>query len=177
MKEYKSDNSEIPKFFFHCPGYGFQDFDLIVEKGCLFAVYVKKEIYSKNQCDAKKPNCYGLAKTHDGYNWSDIGTVLIPGPIGSWDESLWAGSVSKQDGRYVLYYSAVKILERQQSCKFGKAYSDDLVNWKKDPENPILSVDRVFAVRMRSAIFNISAGFYLLGDDIRQSSALSMVSR
>jgi hypothetical protein len=37
--------------------------------------------------------------------------------------------------------------------------------------------NRVFAVRMRSAIIFISAGFYWLGDDVRRSSAFSMVSR
>jgi predicted GH43/DUF377 family glycosyl hydrolase len=126
--------------FYQHKNFNFNDFDLIVKDGVLYAIYVKKIPYPKNNKDSKKPNRYGLAKTRDGFNWEEVGDILLPNPDG-WDQSLWAGSISKQSGKYVIYYTAVLKDKREISCKIGKAYSDDLINWKKDSSNPVLEFE------------------------------------
>ena len=127
--------------YYSTPGYNLNDFDLLAEGDTLYAMYVQKVPFPKGENDSKPPNKYGLIKTIDGVTWEDMGDILLPGTEGSWDESLWAGSISKQDGKYVIYYTGVKRVERQSSCKFGKAYSIDLLNWQKDPNNPVLTFD------------------------------------
>lgn len=125
---------------YHPPGFSFQDFDLLVDGDVLYASFIKKVPYLASDNDSKKPNRYSLAKTTDGFNWQEIGDVISPVPK-SWEESIWAGSFRKQDGKYVLYYTGVEVAQRNDSCKIGKAYSDDLIIWKKDPQNPVLVFD------------------------------------
>ena len=103
--------------FYSAPGYNFNDFDLLVEGGVLYVSYVKKIPYLKDQEDTQKPNRYGLAQTTDGVHWKEAGDIIMPGPTGSWEESLWAGGISKQNDTYVIYYTAVKMSEREASCK------------------------------------------------------------
>lgn len=126
--------------FYQCSGFNFNDFDLLVENEYIYAAYVKKIPFPKELKDAKQPNRFGIAKSNDGINWEEVGDIILPEP-GGWDESLWAGCISKQGNDYVIYYCGVKVKERQSSCKIGKAYSTDLVNWKKDPANPVLIFD------------------------------------
>jgi beta-fructofuranosidase len=127
--------------FYNCSGFNFNDFDLLVEGDTLYAMYVKKIPFPKEEHDSKPPNRYGLAKTNDGVTWEEVGDIIMPGQEGSWDESLWAGGISEQEDRYVIYYTAVKRLERQPSCKIGKAYSEDLIHWEKDTSNPVFTFD------------------------------------
>jgi beta-fructofuranosidase len=125
--------------YYNSPGFNFNDFDFLVEDDILYASYVKKIPYPKENEDARKPNRYGLAKTTDGVKWEEVGDTIMPGQAGSWEESLWAGGISKQNGEYVIYYTAVKMAERTNSCKIGKAYSKDLIHWQKDPTNPVFT--------------------------------------
>lgn len=124
--------------FYQSPGFNFNDFDLLVENDTIYAAYVKKIPFPPSDKDAKQPNRFGMAKSTDGINWEEVGDILLP-KANSWEESLWAGCISKQDGKYVIYYTGVKILERQPSCKIGKAYSTDLIHWEKDQSNPIFT--------------------------------------
>jgi beta-fructofuranosidase len=127
--------------FYQSPGFNFNDFDLLVEKDTIYATYVKKIPFPLEDKDAKQPNRFGMAKSIDGINWEEVGDIILPIPH-TWEESLWAGCFTKQDGKYVIYYTGVKILERQPSCKIGKAYSTDLIHWEKDLNNPIFTFDQ-----------------------------------
>ena len=49
--------------FYQYKNFNFNDFDLLVEKDILYAMYVKKIPYPKDDNDSKKPNRYGLAKS------------------------------------------------------------------------------------------------------------------
>ncbi len=126
--------------FYNCKGFNFNDFDLIVKNNILYATYVKKIPHKKGDIDSKKPNRYGLAKSKDGIHWEEVGDIIMQDK-NSWDQSLWAGSVSKQNKKYVIYYTGVLEKEREPSCNIGKAYSKDLINWKKDSKNPVLIFD------------------------------------
>src|ERR1700741_145211 len=126
--------------FFRPEGYNFNDFDLLVDRGVLYAIYVKKVPHLESDLDSRQPNRYGLARTSDGTTWEEVGDILSP-VSSTWEESLWAGSISKQDKGFVIYYTAVTIAGRHNSCKIGKAYSSDLIHWEKDPANPVLIFD------------------------------------
>lgn len=126
--------------FYQAEGFNFNDYDLIVKDDELYAMYVKKVPYDAKDVDSKKPNRYGMVKSKDGVHWKEMGDIILPDPNG-WDQSLWAGSISKQEEGYVIYYTAVLQKERQPSCKIGKAYSKDLLHWEKDPKNPALVFD------------------------------------
>ncbi|MFA6474544.1 MAG: family 43 glycosylhydrolase [Patescibacteria group bacterium] len=127
--------------FFNPTGYNFQDFDLLVDGDTLYAVHMKKAPYPTAGGGEKPVNTYGLAKTTDGLHWEAVGDILLPGAAGSWEESLWAGGITKRDNQFIIYYSAIKKQERQASCQFGKAYSANLMHWEKDPANPRLGFD------------------------------------
>jgi beta-fructofuranosidase len=126
--------------FYNSPGFNFNDFDLLVKDDVIYAAYVKKIPFPLADKDAKQPNRFGMAKSVDGINWQEVDDILLPVP-NTWEESLWAGCFTKQDGKYVIYYTGVKILERQPSCKIGKAYSTDLIHFEKDKNNPLLTFD------------------------------------
>lgn len=117
----------------------FNDFDLIVSDEELFALFVRKTPYPKDDRDAKMPNRLGLARSEDGKTWEDLGTILHPSPD-EWDQSLWAGSVVQQNGQYTLYYTGVTE-KREASSQIGRAFSDDLRSWQKDSVNPILTLN------------------------------------
>lgn len=123
--------------FYTASGFSFQDFDLMVEDNILYASYVKKVPYPASDSDARQPNRYALAKSHDGISWQEVADIIMPVP-NSWEESIWAGSISKQNNKYIIYYTGVKADIRNDSCKIGKAYSTDLINWEKDQDNPVL---------------------------------------
>lgn len=113
---------------------------MIVEGDNLYASYIKKIPYPTTDSDAKQPNGYGLAKSQDGISWQEMSDIIMP-VAESWEESIWAGSISKQNNKYVVYYTGVKAKIRNDSCKIGRAYSTDLVRWEKDPDNPVLVFD------------------------------------
>ena len=127
--------------FYHAPGFSFQDFDLIVDGDILYASYIKKVPYPVADRDAKQPNRYGLAKSQDGISWQEMSDIIMP-VAGSWEESIWAGSISKQNNKYVVYYTGVKAKIRNDSCKIGKVYSTDLIHWEKDSNNPVFVFDK-----------------------------------
>lgn len=127
--------------FYQYKNFNFNDFDLIVDKDILYAMYVKKIPHPRGEIDSKKANRYGLAKSKDGIHWREVGDIIIPNK-NSWDQSLWAGGISKQGNKYVIYYTGVLKNTRQDSCKIGKAYSKNLINWKKDSNNPVLTLGK-----------------------------------
>lgn len=123
---------------FQPEGENINDFDLIVHDEMLYAVFVRKTPYPKENIDAKKPNRFGLARSPDGKAWEDLGTVLEP-IAETWEQSLWAGGVAHRDGQFVLYYTGVTET-REASSQIGRAFSRDLRLWSKDDANPILTL-------------------------------------
>ena len=85
----------------------------------------------------------GHAGSADLTNWARVGTALEPGPPGSWDETaLWTGSIIRHDdGRWLMAYTGIRRDGRTATERIGLAWSDDLVRWVKDPDNPVLVSD------------------------------------
>lgn len=122
---------------FYPDGFSFQDFDLLIDGDIIYASFIKKVPYFIYDLDSKKPNRYSLAKSIDGVHWEEVGDMIMPVP-NTWEESIWAGSIRRQENKYVIYYTGVRIALRNSSCKIGKAYSLDLIHWTKDLDNPVL---------------------------------------
>jgi len=76
-------------------------------------------------------------------HWTELPTALEPGRKGEWDDfSLWTGSVIKKGGRYYMFFTGRNHQRGQMWVqKIGLAVSDNLVNWKKHPGNPILTAN------------------------------------
>jgi len=128
----------MPKLF-ELRGENFNDFDLTVHNDALYALFIRKTPHSQNDKDAKTPNRFGLAKSEDGIQWEDLGTILSPS-LKSWEQSLWAGGITRREGQFTLYYTGVT-REREASSHIGRAFSSNLRTWKKDSANPILTLN------------------------------------
>ena len=69
-----------------------------------------------------------------------------------WEQGgLYKPCIVENDGRYYIFYNAKQELEWPWVEQIGVAWSDDLVNWTRCPENPIVpaggpgSLDELFA--------------------------------
>lgn len=85
----------------------------------------------------------GHAVSNDLISWKELSTALKPDAGNTWDNlALWTGSVIEKDGKYYMFYTGrnknpdIKLIQ-----KIGLAISDDLINWKKFKNNPILEAD------------------------------------
>jgi beta-fructofuranosidase len=82
----------------------------------------------------------GHATSHDLIDWEDQGVALRPVPGPAWDDkAIWTGSIIRHDGRWHWYYTALTHADRQQ--RIGLATSDDLIHWRRHPDNPVLTAD------------------------------------
>src|SRR3989338_5770607 len=126
--------------FYQHKNYSFQDFDLLVDDGVIYACYIKKAPRLIGEHDSRQPNIYAMAKSKDSVNWEEVGDIILPVP-NSWEESIWACGISKQNDKYVIYYTGTTMKGRNDFCKIGKAYSEDLAHWEKDLENPVFIFD------------------------------------
>jgi len=89
----------------------------------------------------------GHAVSGDLVNWRRLPPALQTGPSGSWDDlRICTGSVIERGGRYWMAYSATSLTDssledmwaQHRVQRVGMAVSDDLVTWRKLPENPTL---------------------------------------
>ena len=106
--------------YFKPQNFNFQDFSLIIKGKFLYAIYIKKVPYQEGLEDSKKPNVFALARTRDGFDWGDMGDILLPNKD-SWDQSMWAGTVYKEGKEFVLYYTSVIFKEREPTQKNWKS--------------------------------------------------------
>ncbi len=64
--------------------------------------------------------------------------VLPVGPPGSWDEKYIGNlSIVRKMGTYYLFYEG---MNAEDVAQIGLATSTDLINWTKEPTNPVLTV-------------------------------------
>jgi len=63
--------------------------------------------------------------------------VLVPGPVGNWDDSsVIIVSILKLEDAYVAFYEGQ---DRHNQYAVGLAFSSDGIRWKKYERNPILT--------------------------------------
>jgi len=76
--------------------------------------------------------------------WRDEGLVLTVGEPGRWDDGkIYTGNICKHKGRFYLFYTGIREHPKPDEpvSLIGVAVSDDLVNWTKHPDNPVLVPD------------------------------------
>jgi hypothetical protein len=86
----------------------------------------------------------GHATSLDGVNWSkEEGCQIIDDKLGE-DESQALPSVIEIAGKYHMFFCYRESFDfrkaRGRGYRIGHAYSDDLVDWTRDDENPLLDV-------------------------------------
>lgn len=88
----------------------------------------------------------GHATSTDLINWETQPIALQPGTTGEWDDlALWTGSVLKNDDTYYQFYTGRN--ERNYwGQTIGLATSQDLITWKKHPQNPIIKADAAYCL-------------------------------
>ncbi|MBD3388745.1 MAG: hypothetical protein GF416_06720 [Candidatus Altiarchaeales archaeon] len=82
----------------------------------------------------------GHAVSADLRKWAYDSGGVKPGAPGQWDDaSIWDGNVISDDGVFHMLYTGVRSHDLSQ--RIGHATSKDLIHWRKDPENPVLTPD------------------------------------
>lgn len=86
----------------------------------------------------------GHAVSDDGINWiKEEARQIIADRLGT-DESQALPTVIEIDGRYHMFFCFRQSVDfrknRDRGYRIGHAYSDDLTNWTRDDENPLLDV-------------------------------------
>lgn len=84
----------------------------------------------------------GHATSKDGFNWvKEEGRRVIPDRLGS-DESQALPTVILIDGRYHMFFCYRESFDfrnnKGRGYRIGHAWSDDLVDWVRDDEHPLL---------------------------------------
>lgn len=93
----------------------------------------------------------GHAVSTDLRDWTVLDDAVHPGSPGSWDDAaIWTGSVIENDGRWYLLYTSASRAEKGRVQRIGLAVSDDLVSWRKHPNNPVMEADERWYERLVS---------------------------
>ncbi|HEX5589811.1 MAG TPA: glycoside hydrolase family 32 protein [Candidatus Limnocylindrales bacterium] len=84
---------------------------------------------------------WGHAVSDDLVTWRHLPLALSPGEAGAPDAfGCWSGSIVKDGPTAALFYTGVRLdgdLRRQSVCR-AISTDDDLVEWSKDPGNPLI---------------------------------------
>lgn len=102
--------------------------------------------WKRSSPDASPDRTYkiGHAVSNDGINWvKEEARRIIADRLGT-DESQALPTVIKIDGRYHMFFCFRQSFDfrknKNRGYRIGHAYSDDLANWTRDDENPLLDV-------------------------------------
>jgi len=106
----------------------------------VFYLQHKEIVASENRHDNVS---IGHAISKNLLKWKELPTALNPGKKGEWDNlALWTGSVIKKNNQYYLFYTGRNSKKGQKwTQKIGLAISNNLINWTKYKNNPILETD------------------------------------
>ncbi len=87
-------------------------------------------------------NTIGHAVSRDLYHWTEQPVALRKNEAGAWDGGGYGHfNVFEWSGRYYMYYTAKSGRPGDVWDKIGLAESDDLYEWRRYQENPILVPD------------------------------------
>ncbi|MEJ2291066.1 MAG: GH32 C-terminal domain-containing protein [Deinococcales bacterium] len=82
--------------------------------------------------------------SRDLLHWERLPDALVPEPGGPDAFGCWTGSVIRVGDGFQIFYTGVgEAGGRQQSV--CRAFSDDLVHWRRDPRNPLVLPSSPFA--------------------------------
>jgi beta-fructofuranosidase len=86
----------------------------------------------------------GHIVSKDLVEWAELPDALEPGPEGSVDgNGIWTGSLIERNGCFYFFYTGYNHNAKYQQT-ICRAFSDDLISWTKDPDNPLLKSDETW---------------------------------
>ena len=86
---------------------------------------------------AQRPcRSFGHIVSTDLKTWTFLPSVIACENDGPDCYQVWSPSVIEKDGRYYMIYTGVNYEMAQSTCL---AYSDDLITWKKHPQNSVFT--------------------------------------
>jgi beta-fructofuranosidase len=85
----------------------------------------------------------GHAVSDDLVHWDRIRDALVHSDAPAFDDlAIWTGSVvHRQGGEWVMFYTGATLTPEGNVQRIGAASSDDLLTWRKHPNNPLLQAD------------------------------------
>jgi hypothetical protein len=84
---------------------------------------------------AAERSAIGLVTSPDGEHWERVGTNPVMEPAGGWEKnSIMCPHVLYDNGRFRMWYSGGEMYEPDA---LGYAESDDGIDWRREPANPI----------------------------------------
>ncbi|MHB1152743.1 MAG: glycoside hydrolase family protein [Eubacteriales bacterium] len=87
-------------------------------------------------------DCLGHAVSYNLLDWEEFPPVITPEPIGkTGDLTNWTGSTIEHEGKYYMFYSIRSSASQGKEQLIGLAVSDDMYNWTKYENNPIITPD------------------------------------
>jgi len=138
---------------------------MIEKDGKLYCIFIEKK-KTRTGKEKEKGNSYGLAVSEEGLHWEYLGRLNIP--RNEWNNgSLWAQQIYKENGKYYLFYSAVKRLDgyHHHSQQVGVLQSDDLLNWEEVESDSIGNNDETVK---KPIITNQHTGKYYYPSDFHR---------
>ncbi|MGW5359264.1 hypothetical protein [Actinopolymorpha pittospori] len=85
------------------------------------------------------PGVIGFAASPDLRSWEPVGGLLRPGEGGAWDAGgLYKSWLLRHDGLYYVFYNAKNQTTGSWREQTGVAVSEDLVNWTRPVDGPVL---------------------------------------
>ena len=82
----------------------------------------------------------GHAVSDDLISWQELPEAFAPAAEGQWDDrAIWTGSIILHEDRYYWFYTAINRRDRVQ--RIGLATSDNLDDWERHPDNPLIEAD------------------------------------
>ncbi|MBO4422458.1 MAG: family 43 glycosylhydrolase [Clostridia bacterium] len=128
------ERGEFPlKGRFTEPGHALVDHSFIERGGRMHLFYNRG--YIGYEWDTMPVNTVGHAVTDDLINWTVEPPVISTDINAHEDYQVWSPGVAEKDGKYYMYYTGVNVNVAQAICL---AVSDDLYNWKKYENNPVV---------------------------------------
>lgn len=84
----------------------------------------------------------GHAVSADLRSWEVLPDALAPGRAGQWDDyTTWTGSIVRHNDVWHMFYTGGTRHENGLIQRIGLATSQDLIEWTKHPDNPLLVLD------------------------------------
>ena len=118
----------------------------------------------RRQVEAAAPGTWVTAQ--------DIGPVLAPGPLGSWDDfKVGSPVVLEEQGTYRLWYRGCHFHATEYSCGVGHATSKGGITWDKASAPVFVPPDPFEREHLDAIAVVHGAGEYLLWYSVRTTSA------